>query len=131
MYLIYVNGVGKDWEGNYYYEFLFSEDIENVDGDNWDVYPANGQPEPPYQHHVNKVGKMSSNEIKLNLIQDSNTFAVWDAIDGVISLAWEDIDEYDEAPDVRLYFKYGENIEEVEEKLYDKGLIINYNKEGI
>ena len=24
MYLIYINKVGKDWEGNYIYEFLFS-----------------------------------------------------------------------------------------------------------
>ena len=34
MKLIYINKVGKGWEGDFIYEFLFSSDIDNVDGDN-------------------------------------------------------------------------------------------------
>lgn len=27
LYLIYINNVGKDWQGNYLYEFLYSDKI--------------------------------------------------------------------------------------------------------
>jgi hypothetical protein len=131
MFLIYINKVGKDWEGNYYYEFLFSDDIEDVDGENWDSYPASGNPEPPSSIFVKKVGKVSTDIIKLDLIQYSDTFSVWDSIDGIVALGWENIDDYDEAPEYRIFFKFGDKLEVVEEKLFNKGLIINYNKEGI
>jgi hypothetical protein len=131
MFLIYINKVGKDWEGNYYYEFLFSKNIDNVDGENWDSYPASGNPEPPNIKHVDKVGKITTDYVKLDLIQYSDSFSVWDAIDGIIALGWENIDDYTEVPEYRVFFKFGEKIEVVEEKLHEKGLIINYNKEGL
>ena len=40
MKLIYINKVGKDWEGNYMYEFLFSDTTENIDGEDWGEYSA-------------------------------------------------------------------------------------------
>ena len=67
--------------------------------------------------------------MKLDVVQNSDTFAVWDAVDGVIALAWENINAYDSYPDKRLCFKFGEKIKEVEEKLYEKDLILNYNKQ--
>jgi hypothetical protein len=43
-----------------------------------------------------------------------------------LALAWENIDAYQTYPDKRLCFKFGETIEEVEGKLYEKDLILNY-----
>ena len=117
--------VGKDYKGNLLYEFIFSDTLENVDGEEWDTYPASGRPEPPHDNFIKKVGRLES-ELKLDVIQNSDTFAVWDAVDGVIALAWENINAYDSYPEKRLCFKFGETIEGVEAKLYEKDLILNY-----
>ena len=33
MKLVYINEIGMDWVGNHLYEFLSSESIDNIDGD--------------------------------------------------------------------------------------------------
>lgn len=126
LFLIYVNMVGKDYKGNLIYEFIFSDTTSNIDGEEWDVFPASGRPEPPHDNFIKNVGRLES-ELNLEVIQNSDTFAVWDAIDGVIALAWENINAYDAYPEKRLCFKFGETLEDVEAKLYEKDLILNYN----
>jgi hypothetical protein len=118
--------VGKDYKGNYLYEFIFSDSIKNIDGDEWDTFPASGRPHAPHDNFIKKVGRLES-ELKLDVIQNSDTFAVWDAIDGVIALAWENINSYDSYPEHRLCFKFGESIKDVDSKLYEKDLILKYN----
>jgi len=125
LFLIYVNELGEDWKGDLIYEFIFSDTTENVEGEDWDLYPASGQPEPPKTHFVRRVGKLES-KFRLSLIQNSDTFAVWDAVDGVIALAWENISEYEEYPDKRIAFHFGEVLGDVEGKLYEKDLILEY-----
>ena len=125
LFLIYVNMVGKDYKGNLIYEFIFSDTTKNIDGEEWDTFPASGRPEPPHENFIKDVGRLES-ELHLDVIQNSDTFAVWDAIDGVIALAWENINAYDAYPEKRLCFKFGETLEEVEAKLYEKDLILNY-----
>ena len=126
IYLIYVNYVGKDYMGNHIYEFIFSDTTTNIDGDDWDTFPASGRPEPPNEIFIKRVGKLESS-LKLDVVQNSDTFAVWDAIDGVIALAWENINAYDSYPEHRLCFRFGETANEIETKLYEKDLILDYN----
>jgi hypothetical protein len=126
LYLIYVNQVGKNYKGNYIYEFIFSDTIINIDGEDWDTFPASGRPEPPHENLIKKVGTLES-EMKLDVIQNSDTFAVWDAVDGVIALAWENINAYDSYPEHRICFKFGEDSKTIESKLYEKDLILEYN----
>lgn len=126
LFLIYINMVGKDYKGNLIYEFIFSDTTKNIDGEDWDTFPASGRPEPPHENFIKNVGRLES-ELNLDVIQNSDTFAVWDAIDGVIALAWENINAYDAYPEKRLCFKFGEPLEDVEAKLYEKDLILNYN----
>ena len=128
LYLIYVNMVGKNYQGDYLYEFIFSDTTKNIDGNEWDTFPASGRPEAPLDNFIKKVGRLES-ELTLDVIQNSDTFAVWDAVDGVIALAWENINAYDSYPEKRLCFKFGEPIKDVETKLYEKDLILNYNKQ--
>jgi hypothetical protein len=127
LFLIYINYVGKNYLGNYIYEFIFSDTTDDIDGDEWDTFPASGRPEPPHENFIKSVGVLES-ELKLDVVQNSDTFAVWDAVDGVISLAWENINAYDSYPDKRLCFRFGESINDVSDKLYEKDLILNYNK---
>ena len=120
--------VGKNYEGNYLYEFIFSDTTDNIDGEDWDTFPASGRPEAPHDHFIKRVGRLES-ELKLDVIQNSDTFAVWDAVDDVIALAWENINAYDSYPDKRLCFKFGEKLKSVEEKLYEKDLILTYKNQ--
>lgn len=130
LFLIYINKVGKDYKGNYIYEFIFSSTIKDVDGLDWDQYPASGRPEPPNKVFIEKVGRIES-ELILDVVQDSDTFAVWDAVDGIIALGWENIDAYNNYPDHRICFSFGETIKNVEAKLYEKDIILNYKKEKV
>ncbi len=126
MYLIYINRVGKDYKGNFIYEFIFSDTTKDIDGEEWDTFPASGRPDAPHDKFIKKVGRLES-DLNLDVVQNSDTFAVWDAVDGVIALAWENINAYDAYPETRLCFRFGEAIADVEEKLYEKDLILNYN----
>jgi hypothetical protein len=56
---------------------------------------------------------------------------MWDAVDGIVAMAWENMEGYDEYPDKRLYFSFGEEISSVEDKLYEKDMVIIYEKEII
>ena len=129
LFLIYINVVGKNYQGNYLYEFIFSDSIKNIDGEEWDTFPASGRPQAPHDKFIKKVGRLES-DLNLDVVQNSDTFAVWDAVDGVIALAWENINAYESYPDKRLCFRFGETIKDVEEKLYEKDLILKYNKEN-
>lgn len=125
LYLIYVNSLGIDWKGDNIYEFIFSN-VLDVDGEDWDIYPASGNPMPPHVNYIKAVGRVEC-KLELEVVQNSDTFAVWDALDGIIALAWEDISNYNEYPDKRTCFKFGETIKMVEDKLYEKDLAITYN----
>jgi hypothetical protein len=124
-FLIYINVIGKDYKDNFIYEFIFSDTLKDVDGNQWDAVPASGQPDPPNDVFINSVGRIET-ELLLDVIQNSTIFAVWDAIDGVVALAWENLDELETYPESRLIFKYGETMEDVETKLYERDLILNY-----
>ena len=55
--LIYINGLGSNYKGENIYEFIFSENIEDVWGEEWEARPANGYPGPPDIEHVKKIYK--------------------------------------------------------------------------
>jgi len=129
LYLVFINVIGKDWKGVNLYEFIFSDSKEDIDGDDWDAIPAAGRPLSPNEEHVSKVGRLTTDEFTLHVIQESDSFSVWDAVDGVVALGWENMDNYDEYPDQRLAFHFGDEIKEVESKLYEHDLILEYKKQ--
>jgi hypothetical protein len=127
LFLVYINRVGRNWKGDYIFEFLFSDVKDNIEGDGWDSYPASCNPEPPENKFIKKVGSLISN-LNLDLVNESDSFSIWDAVDGVISMAWENLDGYEEYPDKRIHFSFGEDIKSVEDKLYEKDYILGYDK---
>lgn len=130
MKLVYINKVGQNWKGEFIYEFLFSDRVEDIDGEGWDSYPSIGSPEPPEKKFIKEVGSIVTN-LKLDLIQESASFGMWDAVDGIIAMAWENLENYDEYPERRLYFSFGEDKKSIELKLYEKDIVLNYNKKTI
>jgi hypothetical protein len=123
MKLIYINEIGSDYKGQKQYEFIFSESTE-LDIDGWFVIPssATSDSKSPNIEDVHLVGLLKDTDLKLELIQDSDYFGVIDAVDGVISLAWEKFD-FDREFD-RLSFKFGEGIESVTKKLKQRDYIL-------
>lgn len=127
LFLIYINYIGKNHKGKHLYEFIFSDTKENIDGESWDEVPAAGRPDPPFEVFIKEVGKLESN-LKLDTVQNSDTFAVWDAVDGIIALAWENVNAYESYPDHRLGFKFGQTLKDVEDVLYGRDLKLDYDK---
>tara|TARA_Y100000389_G_C17378274_1_gene472869 strand:- start:662 stop:1063 length:402 start_codon:yes stop_codon:yes gene_type:complete len=128
MKLVYVNELGPNFKGNYVYEFIFSTNLVDIWGEEWDTTPAGGKPQPPEIEFIGRVGVFSNEGLEFDLVQTSDYFSFTDAIDGVISLAWERHEE-DPIEEGRLVFRFGEDQESVEDKLYSRDLILKYNEE--
>jgi len=125
--LVFVNKIGLDVYGKTIYEFVFSNnDITKVTGEDWNNYPANGEPQPPNKKYIEDVGSIKTDKFELDVIQDSGFFGMCDAQDGIIALAWE-INKSDNEDDInetdkRLIFHYGELESSVNDKLYSKDI---------
>lgn len=126
----FVMKVGKELDGFYEYELIFTDDIEHFWGDGFENKPCSivhdMEPSAKYITRVDKI-KM---KIKLDLIQNSNVFGFSDCTDGVIALAWENMDDYEVYPEYgRLVFMFGEKRESVERKLAAVHVLLDYKNE--
>ena len=99
-------------------------------GEDWDSEPASGKPQPPEIQFIKRVGTLKNSLIELNLIQNSDFFGVYDSVDGVIALGWErsDSDEILIKKKKRLVFNFGETEKEIENKLYERDIVLKWEK---
>ena len=125
--LIYVNGLGPNYKGDNLYEFIFSESLD-VWGESWESKPSNGYPGPPELQYIKKVGVLRNTDIKLELIQNSDFFSMIDAIDDVVALAWESDEENGQN---RMVFRFGMTEQQIKDKLYEKDLILEFEKKVV
>jgi hypothetical protein len=125
--LIYVNGLGPNYKGDNLYEFIFSDNLD-VWGDSWESKPSNGYPSPPEIQYIKKVGVLRNTDVKLELIQNSDFFCMIDAMDDVVALAWE-TDEVENQK--RMVFRFGVSEQEIKDKLYERDLILEFEKKVI
>ncbi len=123
MHLIYVNEIGDDYKGQKQYEFIFSNSTE-IDMEEWFVIPATSTliSKSPNVEYIDVVGLLKNTDLYLELVQNSDYFGVIDAVDGVVSLAWEKYD-YNSNED-RLTFKFGESVESVTKKLKQRSYVL-------
>ncbi len=131
-FLIYVNGLGQNYKGEHIYEFIFSDKTEGIWGQDWESKPSNGYPSPPDIEKIKKVGVLKNEIIKLSLIQDSDFFSMIDALDGVIALGWEeenDLIDFNQMK--RLVFRFGETEKEVKDKLYERDIVLEFEKKVV
>ena len=72
--------MGVNYKGENLYEFIFTNksNLPLVDGESWDKTPADGFPSPPSPNFIKEVSSLTTSEITLNVIQDSNFFGVYD-----------------------------------------------------
>ena len=123
--LCFIRLIGEENDGYNRYEFIFTNNIDDVWGEDFNVKPAclvnNLMVDDKFISEIHIV-KM---KIKLDLIQDNCCFSISDCYDGIIALAYEDISLYEEFPeDGRIFFRFGETLEEVENKLAIKNILM-------
>ena len=123
-YLTYVNGLGPNYKGDNLYEFIFSDSLD-VWGESWESKPSNGYPTPPELQYVKKVGVLRNTDLKLELIQNSDFFCMVDAMDDVVALAWE---QEESEGQKRMVFRFGSSEQEIKDKLYERDLILEFEK---
>jgi hypothetical protein len=123
-YLTYVNGLGPNYKGDNLYEFIFSDSLD-VWGESWESKPSNGYPTPPELQYIKKVGVLRNTDLKLELIQNSDFFCMIDAIDDVVALAWETEESEGQK---RMVFRFGSTEQEIKDKLYERDLILEFEK---
>ena len=124
MNLVFINELGPNFKGDNIYEFIFS-DLDDVHGEDWDSETANGKPTPPHVEFIKKVGVLKNSDVELDLIQNSDFFGMYDAVDNVIALGWEKPENYEGK---RLVFHFGDKLETVENKLYEKDIVLKWEK---
>ena len=121
----FIRLIGEETDGYYRYEFIFTDSIDVFWGENFEQKPCclvnNLIPMDEYITEIHIV-KM---KIKLDLVQNNCCFGFQDCTDGIIALAWENVDNYDEYPeDGRIFFRFGETLSEVEKKLAIKNVLM-------
>ena len=128
-YLIYVNELGPNYKGDNIYEFIFSNNTKDIWGESWESKPANGYPLPPDLEHIKKVGVLKNDLITMSVIQNSDYFSMIDAMDDIIALAFEnDNEDVDFEHQKRLVFKFGETEQSVKDKLYERDIVLEFEK---
>ena len=128
-YLIYVNELGPNYKGDNIYEFIFSDSSKDIWGESWESKPSNGYPLPPDLEHIKKVGVLKNDLITMSVIQNSDYFSMIDAMDDIIALAFEnDNEDVDFEYQKRLVFKFGETEQSVKDKLYERDIVLEFEK---
>lgn len=129
--LIYVNELGINYLGHHTYEFIFGSEDCDPEGENWDDETSSEDVKPPNIKYIEKVGVLSNEHLVLNTVQKTDFFSVFDSVEGVIALAWEDPDTIaiiDQRYD-RLVFRYGESEKSVSDKLFERDLVLKIDNQ--
>jgi len=127
-FLIYVNKLGSNYKGENLYEFIFSDNVNDVWGESWDSKPANGYPSPPDLEFISKVGLLK-NELDFEVLQNSDIFSMLDGMEDVIALAWEkESESVNFEKDKRLVFRFGDTLDSVKNKLYARDIVLEFER---
>lgn len=130
-HLIYVNGLGPNYKGDNLYEFIFSDSLD-VWGELWEkLKPSNGYPSPPELQYIKRVGVLRNTDVKLELIQNSDFFSMIDSMDDVVAPNWEQEEVEDTGKQKRLVFRFGSSEDEIKDKLYERDLVLEFEKKLI
>jgi hypothetical protein len=118
----FVNFVGMEDDGRYRYEFIFTDNIDEFWGEDFEYKPCSMINHlMPYEQYKTKTCVVKSH-IKFDLVQNNSCFGMQDCLDGCIAVCWylndEDRNDY-------LYFMAGETYDEVEIKLAKKNILFD------
>lgn len=145
--LIYVLKVGRNSKGEGIYEFIFSTDIENIDVEmwNWDESPAIEHKEHtvPDAECIDAVFSLTTKDFALFCLHDATDRPYMHGYHQIHALAYEDeeAEDFDDDLDFDyedmmednsdkplLVFHYGMTFKNVEDRLYERNIILRGEK---
>ena len=133
MYLIYINRIGTTYKGEHIFEFLFSNSVEWEWDESW--YESSVMTDTrelsPDESIVKIVGTLKTDEFNLELVQEDGVRDIYNAVEGIIALGWEKLEEDEEIPEKRRVFNFGDTKESVDEQLYEYDLALKYKENKI
>lgn len=115
--LCFIKYVGEDFDGANIYEFLFTEDIDNFWGENFEYMPCCLCNELIPNKEDYTVSKRLKTHNKLNLIQESCCFSFQDAADKIVSIGFS----YDDNDKLIVNFMFGDDYSIVIDKINNMG----------
>ena len=133
MYLIYINRVGKTFKGENMFEFLFSDSTDWEWDGSW--YESSVLTETrdlaPDESIIKLVGSLKTNDFDLELVQEDGVRDIYNAVEGIIALGWEKLQDDQDYPEQRRVFKFGDTNESVDEQLYEYDLVLKYKENKV
>lgn len=133
MYLIYINRIGTTFKGEHIFEFLFSNSVDWEWDETW--YESSVMTDTrelsPDESIIKVVGTLKTDEFDLELVQEDGVRDIYNAVEGIIALGWEKLEEDDEIPERRRVFNFGDTKESVDEQLYEYDLILKYKENKV
>jgi hypothetical protein len=103
---------------------MFSKDITIVWGYGWSTIPSGicSQEDKLPESSTYDMVKRVNCSLNFDVAQDNTCFSMQDCIDKIIALAWLNINGYEEYPENRIVLHYGDDFNDVEEKLQEEGI---------
>jgi hypothetical protein len=133
MYLIYINRIGTTFKGEHIFEFLFSDSIDWEWDDSW--YESSVMTETrelsPDENIIKSVGTLKTNLFNMELVQEDGVRDIYNAVEGIIALGWERLEEDEELVEKRRVFKFGDTKESVDDQLYEYDLVLKYKENKV
>ena len=133
MYLIYINRIGTTFKGEHIFEFLFSNSVEWEWDETW--YESSVMTDTrelsPDESIIKMVGTLKTDEFNLELVQEDGVRDIYNAVEGIIALGWEKLEEDEEIPEKRRVFNFGDTKEVVDEQLYEYDLALKYKENKV
>ena len=133
MYLIYINRIGTTYKGEHIFEFLFSSSVEWEWDESWyeSSVMTDTRESSPDESIVKIVGTLKTDEFNLELVQEDGVRDIYNAVEGIIALGWEKLEEDEEIPEKRRVFNFGDTKESVDEQLYEYDLALKYKENKV
>ena len=123
-YLVYIRPICKNAEGEYEYDFYFSNTPDIVYGPEWDdpnpsaAIGGDLAPDPTTYNLIKKV----KTTLPIKTIQETSCYSMEYAMNGIIALGWINIEGLDEYPENgRMVLMFGYTLEETQEMLKEQG----------
>jgi hypothetical protein len=133
MYLIYINRIGTTFKGEHIFEFLFSNSVDWEWDETW--YESSVMTDTrelsPDESIIKVVGTLKTGEFDLELVQEDGVRDIYNAVEGIIALGWEKLEEEEEIPERRRVFNFGDTKESVDEQLYEYDLTLKYKENKV
>lgn len=133
MYLIYINRIGTTFKGEHIFEFLFSNSVDWDWDESW--YESSVMTDTrelsPNENIVKLVGLLKTEEFDLELVQEDGVRDIYNAVEGIIALGWERLEDEEEIPEKRRVFNFGDTKESIDEQLYEYDLALKYKENKV